>query len=211
VCLRFLGVTFVLLLLGVPLILPNDGGLQWGPRYFLILSPIACTAAAIASSVLWGRLSGPGKVALAGAMLTAIAAGALVNSYAGAQALEQNYARRVLPAIETLRTDPARVIAVSHQYIAQELAALSPERAFLLVENMEALAQVAEAAHQHGHDRFLLLTVPANMVVRGDAYLRDPQVPRSVSVKPAGSFGSYRFHEVVVTSGAERAHRPNDR
>jgi hypothetical protein len=103
------------------------------------------------------------------------------------------------------------VIAVSKQTTAQELAALSPERAFVLVENVEALTQVAEAAHQHGHDRFLLLTYPANMVVRGTRTFATAQGPRSVSVAPIGPFGSYRFHEVVVTSGGEGEHRPDGR
>jgi hypothetical protein len=210
-CLPLLAVTFVLYLLVVPLILPNDGGLQWGPRYLLILSPIVCAAAAIASSVLWEGLSSPAKVALAGGIVAAIAAGGLVNSYGGARALEQNYARRVFPAIEALRSDPARVIAVSSQYIPQELAALSQEKAFVLVDNAETLTQVAEAAHRHGLDRLVLLTWPAHIVIRGTRILTTTAGARSVSVAPTGSFGSYRFHEVVVTSSGELERPPNAR
>jgi hypothetical protein len=159
---------FVLL---APFGLPNSGGLQLGPRYLLGVIPFSALAAAsfglaVGRSALQRRLRAAGFVLLAAAGLAADLGLAL-------PALASNYDTRMKGLYELLRERPERVLVVTHQYIAQELTSLMPERLVFrlqpessryphpaasypsLTRQRRALQQLLEAS---GTTEYLLLT-----------------------------------------------------
>lgn len=156
---------FVLL---APFCLPNSGGLQLGPRYLLAVIPFAALAAA-GVGLDAGRSARPRR---AGLLLLA-AAGLAADLGLALPALASNYDTRVKALYELLQQQPERVIVVTHQYIAQELASLMPERLVFrlqpessryahpaasypsLTSQRRALQQLLEAS---GTTQYLLLT-----------------------------------------------------
>ena len=119
--LRGLALVYGLFILTASPILEPPGK-QWGPRYMFLTLPLICLAAALA----WQKISarGPSWLRLGAALVLALAlvSGGRLNLVQGAASLKRDYARRVLPSLEFVRERPERVVAVSDQHIAQELA-----------------------------------------------------------------------------------------
>ncbi|MEJ7766368.1 MAG: hypothetical protein WKF89_01055 [Chitinophagaceae bacterium] len=112
-----------------PFILPNAGGKQWGPRYFLPLIPFI-----LAAIFLQVKILPLNKVWLvAGALLVAYSA--YLNVYLAATTLSRDYAQRVSPGMAFLTTQDCKVVVVQNQFIAQEFAAASGNRIFFLAED----------------------------------------------------------------------------
>ena len=89
-----------------PWMLPNDGGLQFGPRYLLAWVPVTGLALAALVSRAWDPgASRPFRALLALATAAGMAWGVWVNVRNG-KTLAGNYSRATLPALEFLRRRP---------------------------------------------------------------------------------------------------------
>lgn len=90
-----------------------------------------------------------------------IALGVWLNSVEGTRNLRDNYRDRVLPALEFLRHSNLRLVVISHQYVAQELAVELRARRFFAVKTDERLpkqiVELAEGFRQAGERRFLFI------------------------------------------------------
>ena len=132
-------------------------GKQWGPRYMFLTLPLICLAAAL----VWQRISDKsGTLVRIGAAL--ILAGALVlggnlNLKQGAAALERDYAGRVLPSLEFIKGRKEKVVAVSDQHIAQELAAAFQGRTWFHTREPGELVLLARALYGRGVSSCLFL------------------------------------------------------
>lgn len=135
----------VAVFLCTPILLPSDGHKQWGARFYLILLPWAAMLfslvvdALVPEQVAEGGERAPARVsrgwryAAGGLMVAALIWGFLYNGLVGVRTLRDDYANRVLPALEEVRALPVHTVIVSHQWIAQELASLYFDRDFYWV------------------------------------------------------------------------------
>jgi hypothetical protein len=145
-----IGLAFLLL---VPPAVRIDGGMQWGPRYLLAAMPLLAIGGAkafdrgVSQAGATRRVSGLLVLGLLGW-------GAAVNAGGIAPWLIANYARR-MTAYEAVAAAPQRIIAVSHQYVTQQLAALTEARRFFLTPRPLEQRQLVRALRQHHVKRFL--------------------------------------------------------
>jgi hypothetical protein len=116
----------------IALVVPNAGGKQWGPRYLLILLPWGAYAVALLVDTVRRHPGAPRlKAAAALALAACLAVGAWINTRQGPVVLARDYRERIAPALRLIQRQPHDVVIVSHQWIPQELAALTGEKVFL--------------------------------------------------------------------------------
>jgi hypothetical protein len=160
---RFASTLAGLFLLFLPFVVPNEGGLQWGPRFAMPIVPVACLASAVGLDRGTAGGGGRSKAALGIVAAGLLVLGLVVNGILGTRELARNYASRVLPAIEAARRSQPTAVVVSDMFIAQEMAALSDTKRFIRIAGDGApagrnpLIPLAEALYEEGIDRFLLV------------------------------------------------------
>jgi hypothetical protein len=185
-----LWVVLLVFLATVVWIVPTSGGKQFGPRHLLHAAPILWLIAA----VQWHRWGPCGWLggALRASAVALLALGSFANAYQGTRALYRDYDGRVLPALRVLREDPSPVVAVGHQWMAQELEALIGDKAFFLTDDDEELRLLAKALLARGQQRFPLLLYGPSPLVR--------QYPRFVlRVYPVRTVGTFVLHRCEMT------------
>lgn len=164
-----------------PLLLPSDGHKQWGARFYLILLPWSTMTLAFLVEALQrgdvrsrgegaeGRvlpeatagkppLSTAWRYAAGGLLVAGLLGGLYSNGVDGVRTVRDDYAGRVLPALEVVREQPVRAVIVTHQWIAQELASLFFDRDFFWLREDEDLPRLLESLRAQGVDEALYLT-----------------------------------------------------
>jgi hypothetical protein len=156
----------LLFIIGVSLLVdyaPGEvivGGKQWGNRYVLVLLPwLSLLAAQEIKNI--HQLAQPVpknfSLAIAGILLVV---GIQQNSYLGALFLADNY-QGVTPAIQALRQNPERFVAVSHQYAAQMLEPeLGGEKIFFRAADEKSLIRLATALKAQNESEFIYVCYP---------------------------------------------------
>lgn len=204
--LPFLLATGALFVLLVPAILPSPalagaGGKQWGPRFLLIVVPLSAAIVALSLrgvSVWAGRILRTGLAVL---LLVTLAAGAYANMVRGVGRLREDYRSRIRPLMEAIRGNPVTAVAVTKQHFAQELAALTDRKAFLLTPGKAELEMVISAAWRNGEKRLLLVTQDGQVPRIGKTYSAPERGMAVAEVLPAGQFGKYSLFEIVLSGG----------
>lgn len=202
---RLLAWTSLLYAVLLPAILPRpetggDGGKQWGPRFLLVLVPMLCAIAALSRPRLAALRSSAVRTVAAAAFAAAFAMGAYRNAWAGTRELERDYSGRMRPLLEFLRSDPARVVAASDQFGAQEMIALAEDRRFFLVKSPEDLERLAAATLRNGQGRFLLLS---DQIVQGEGPIGGDGDVLFLSIRPIAQYGwRHVAHDVRVSRSA---------
>ena len=133
---RFLRVVFVVATLGIALSAPNDGGLQWGPRYLL---PVVPLGAVLAVQALADGRGGPLRLWAGVLFALAGAAGAVL----GIAHLHERVVRGEAPAVATLRRLAPAALVLRNPWFAQGLAASYFEVPMVLARSDDDLADVA--------------------------------------------------------------------
>ena len=120
---RRLAIACVVFFVVACLFLPNSGQRQIGPRFLLAIVPaVALVSGAIVST----------RTRALGAVLgVAVLAGVWLDAVSGVRRLHAHYEHHTLPALELARHRPESVVAFTHQWLAQDLEALMPERVFV--------------------------------------------------------------------------------
>jgi hypothetical protein len=179
-------------------ILPATGGKQLGPRYWLPVVPVIWLIASLQLRQVAALT--PRPFAVIGVLLFAatIAIGGWVNTVGGTRRLFADYDQRVLPALRFLRERDERIVAVSHQWIAQELEATFDEKRFFRTKNDQQLMQLARRLQSEGVSSFLSLRYrPATTAV-----LRAPGL--TVRRQYLGPYGSYMVFRCTIDASAPR-------
>ena len=127
-------IIIILFSLITPFLLPNGGGKQWGPRYFLFLIPVVLVAAALFAA------SPTGKQFLAnrwwaGLMIPVIIYSFYLNSFKAHTTLQDDYAHRVRPCMRFIERNTCTVVVVQNQFIAMEFAHLFRTKDIFLAED----------------------------------------------------------------------------
>jgi hypothetical protein len=137
-----------------PFMLPNDGGMQWGARYFLGVIPLFLVAIALVIKDLGMRLQGWAYGILAVAVVYTF----FLNSIAGGvYKLRQANFTRVKPAMEFLRQQPGDVIVVGSEFIPMELGSLFDEKYFFLSEKDSSFTRLHALLRQQHIREYLYI------------------------------------------------------
>ncbi|MGC1528009.1 MAG: hypothetical protein WA783_18345, partial [Phormidesmis sp.] len=164
---RFALALCLLFALSVPLIVPpGAGGKQWGPRFYLILMPLLSLVLAEQLRSHFFRAWGRRLLILAAA--GAIALGIQLNTINGAFAtfkdgsntsLRANY-EPIAPAIAAFQQQPLPWLAMSNQFVAQQLWIALPDKTFFRAETIEQVKQLATALIAQNESEFLYVCYP---------------------------------------------------
>ena len=195
--LRGLVLVYALFILSASPILEPPGK-QWGPRYMFLMLPLICLAAALA----WQKISdkGPAWLRLGAALVLALAlvAGGRLNLVQGAASLKRDYAGRVLPSLEFIKTRPERVVAVSDQHIAQELADAFEGWTWFHTREPGELLLLVRTLHGQGLGSCLFLYNDGEPPPRGFSF-EDQGARLKAGFAPLGKKGRYRVEIMTIS------------
>jgi len=160
ILLACIGVLFCLV---TPFIVPNDGGRQWGARYFLPIIPVTLVVLAVVASQ-WQPLP-TGKWAIASMALFIITGYSFYrNTYKGGiKTLRWENYNRIKPGLDFISSHKDDVVVVSQHYIAMELGYLFDKRYFFLAPDDNSLQKLQSLLKANG--------------VSGYTYIYDTRIP----------------------------------
>jgi hypothetical protein len=168
-------------------ILPTAGGKQFGPRFWLPAVPLIWMIASFQLKQLTKiaqRISRRTGMFL---FILMIVAGGQTNSYKGTKYIYDDYRKSVLPTLKFIRDAKENVIAVSHQWIAQQLAAAFNKKQFFRTANENDFMRLARRLWLQKKSFFILITFDPHITqIQGDGHL-------TVHREYLGQYGSY-FH-----------------
>jgi hypothetical protein len=195
----------ILFILGVAILVPVGtaglipGGKQWGVRFLLILVPIISFLIAIACNNLktWRQYS------LLIILIGLLAIGFHKNTIQALNTLENNL-KNTLPAVEFIKQDNNKIIAVSQQFVAQALEpAVAQQKTFFKVEDKEQLIQLSHALVENNYSTFLYICYPHQVCqipkippeslrfLVGDRYYQ-------IDTVSLGKFGKYPMYQLSL-------------
>ena len=194
--------------IGVSLLVPVGtagliaGGKQWGPRFLLILVPIVSLLAV--KELAYIKMSTSRIYRHIGISIISLCLffGIYKNTYLGTEYLQKNN-REVSPAVQFLDQDTSKVIAVSHQFVAQALeASVSSDKLFFKVQNSQDLAKLGTALVEQGKKKFIYICYPyrlcklpeemeaIELTVKNQSY--------EINLSKLGKFGKYPIYQATV-------------
>lgn len=133
-------------------------GKEWGPRFLLPAVPVFCLG--IAETAERAKVLGRRyKTAAVVACAILLALGIHRNTIGAAQELSRRYARRAA-SFHAVKADPSPVVAVSHEFVAQQLAGLDGSKLFFLTPRAVDIKALAVAVDASGDSRFLYVCDP---------------------------------------------------
>ena len=211
-CVLTIGVMFAI---AVPLISPPaTHDLQWGPRQYLILVPMAGLLIAAAlqhlwpiSKQRWGTLAAIALVMTLGIHTNLINGGLQPyrDSLTNSTSLPSTY-EPVAPAIFALASYEERWVAMSQQQVAHQLWPSAQLKTFFRTETDEALNQLATELVNQGESSFLYICSPdtscdtpkTGILTSKQSKGNNDAVPMRVSFKSLGTFGKYPFYRGLI-------------
>jgi hypothetical protein len=146
---------------GTVLILPNDGHKQFGPRYWLHLVPLIWIAAALMTDRVLLSPSVTARRVAFSVLGIALVAGVWGNTLEGRRVLMRDYHARMLPSLYLVQEARVDVVAVTNQWVAQELEAGFDVSPFVRLRSDGDLAQLMRAMADADGTRMLLFGMAA--------------------------------------------------
>lgn len=205
----------LLFALAVPLIIPpGAGGKQWGARFYLILIPLITLIGGVyLNQMLSQRRSWQHYLVVSGLTIVCLA-GAYLNVYNGtvvsyrdrntnSTSLRHNY-QPIAPAISAINRHSSPYIAMSHQFVAQQLWPAMPDKTFFLTESTSDVRQLAEGLYQQGKAEFLYICYPHRPCPTPEEPAENLEViskntPLQLKFSSIGTVGKYPLYDVTIT------------
>jgi hypothetical protein len=164
-------VTVIGFCLLTPFFLPNAGGSQWGPRYFLPIIPIILVLLVIAATQWVNIVSEKYKPWLLVFMVIAVTFSFYENTIRGGLALSRDHYQKLEPAVDFVKANGEENLVINSYYTAMELGSLFRERNFFLAEENDRLEKLFSLFQQNGVRHFLYIyslnsVPPPEQVVR---------------------------------------------
>ncbi|MEA5462313.1 LA_3751/LA_3752 family putative glycosyltransferase [Leptothoe sp. PORK10 BA2] len=203
----------LLFVLAVPLIIPpGAGGKQWGARFYLMIIPMLALIGGIYMNDLLKQRGGWKRYFILGSMAVAFVAGAELNVYHGTMtsyrdsdtnstSLRYNYAP-IAPAIAAINQHSSPYIAMSHQFVAQQLWAATPDKLFFLTESTADVYTLADGLYQQGHEQFLYICYPHRPCptpAESNPSVSAADTPLQLQFSDIGTFGKYPLYDVTIS------------
>jgi hypothetical protein len=137
-----------------PFLFPDDGGKQWGPRFFLPLMPMVLLVLARAyqewKKYDWARY----KLALLVFVCLAGGYDLFLNTFKGAASLQNDYANRIRPSLDYVRKEPGKIVVVNSHFVTMELSSVFRDKYFFLVDDTMSLHKLMPLLENKGEDHF---------------------------------------------------------
>lgn len=210
--------TWIMLLLFalmVPLIIPpGAGGKQWGARFYLILIPMLALVGGIYINHMLAYKRGWQRYLTIGSLTVVFLAGAYLNVYHGTVAsyrdratnstsLRHNY-EPIAPAIAAINEHSSPYIAMSHQFVAQQLWAATSNKTFFLTESTADVHTLANGLYQQGYEQFLYVCYPHRPCPTPEESpqnlaLAAPETSIQLKFSSIGTFGKYPLYDVAIS------------
>nr|WP_242040463.1 hypothetical protein [Anabaena subtropica] len=147
-----ISIPFIIL---VPILLPSDGGKQWGPRFLLILIPLlSLLTVFLLESTLYIRKFGIKYISSA-IFVALFVVGFHANTFMG---INHSYFTGNTEAIDILnffRQDTHQIVAVAHQYISQSFESAFDDKIFFLTKKPDDVSKLGLALHEQGYENFV--------------------------------------------------------
>jgi hypothetical protein len=162
-----------------PFILPNDGGRQWGARYFLPIIPIVIVLLFLIDQQ-WGILAQRVRVPgwLTGCILLILAYSLYHNTYSGGlRDLSWAYRGRVMPTMGRFEQNPGSVVVVSDSYMVYEMGYLFDKDYFFMATSDDSLHRLLPLLKASGVREYTYIFNPRNPASQPKS-LRDPTTQR---------------------------------
>ena len=202
-----------LFIIGVSLLVPAGtaglipGGKQWGPRFLLILIPIIALLAIKEWQVINLKARPPLKYASLAILSLLFVIGLHKNTYLGTLDLNKNH-QGVLPAIQFLQKKPERIIAMSHQFVAQVLEpGLSRDKLFFRAEDSSKLVKLSQTLVENKTQTFLYVCYPfrdCNPPKDSPEKLKFSQGNQQYAIQLSnlGKFGRYPIYQASIVKSS---------
>ena len=190
-------------IIGVSLLVPVGtaglipGGKQWGVRFLLMLVPIITLLA----TVQLQQLSTNNLKYITIAIIVFLAAiGINQNVVRATEVLSENN-RVTAPAVEFLKTNSDRYIAISHEFVGQAIEAATVDKEiFFTVDTVPELLQFSQALIEQNQNQFTYICYPhraCNLPKVEAAALQFTQNNQQYQIKlnEEGKFGKYPIYQ----------------
>jgi hypothetical protein len=156
-----LALTVIFYSLLTPFMLPNDGVIQWGPRYFLAIIPVALVALFLAARQWNLRLHRPIPVWFTALILIAGLASFYQNTHGGGyRELRWRYNKRLADTYQLLDRKPGNVVIVSPHFAAYDFGYLFDRNYFFAVSGDDGLRRLLPLLKNNGVHQFIVIYNP---------------------------------------------------
>lgn len=171
----------------VPILLPSDGGKQWGPRFLLILIPLL-NILAILTLQFTLSIKKLGLRYFSSALFAALfVVGFHLNTYSGTLTCYSNKSTETLDVLNFLRKDSNKIVSVAHQYVSQTFESAFQQKIFFLTKTSDDISQLSLALHQQGLQKFIYIC-PFY-----DSCFASPKIPDTLDISGSQKPLSIRF------------------
>jgi hypothetical protein len=176
-----------------PFILPNEGGRQWGARYFLPVIPVVLLALLLVERQ-WDLIRARQiPVWLTGVILLFTVYAFYLNTYkGGTRVFPWANNQRIVPSLEFVNRQPGNVVVVSEQYIPMELSTLFDNKYVFLAPGDSSLQRLLPMLKQQGIHQFTY--------IYDSRYNRNrPTMVHDTTVQPQwGKTGDFNFSACTI-------------
>ncbi|BAY41120.1 hypothetical protein NIES2111_55110 [Nostoc sp. NIES-2111] len=139
----------------VPILLPSDGGKQWGPRFLLILIPLlSLLTVFLLESTLSIKKFGIKYISSA-VFVAFFVLGVHTNTVMGLNHSYYTGNAEVVDVLNYFRKDDQKIVAVAHQYVSQTFESAFKDKIFFLTKTPEAVSKLGLALHEQGYKNFV--------------------------------------------------------
>ncbi|TAF11369.1 MAG: hypothetical protein EAZ77_00890 [Nostocales cyanobacterium] len=150
----FISVLFLLL---VPILIPSDGGKQWGPRFLLIIIPLVNVIAVAGLDKTWQIKQFGIRYISTGIFTILFILAFNLNIISGIETVYQKGKNETAEVLDFLRQDSNQFVAVANQYVGQSFEATFTEKIFFLTKNPDDVTKLGLALHEQGYKNFLYI------------------------------------------------------
>jgi len=146
-----------------PFMLPNDGVIQWGPRYFLAIIPVTIMALLLAGRK-WNISNGSIPLWFTLIILVIGCSSFYRNTHGGGfKELRYRYNQRITPTYNLINHGAGNVVVVSRQYMSYDFGYLFNNDYFFYASGDDSLRRLLPLLKSYGVKQFI--------------YVFDPRVP----------------------------------
>jgi hypothetical protein len=146
-----------------PFMLPNDGVIQWGPRYFLAIIPVTIVALLLAGKK-WNISHGSIPLWFSLIILVIGCSSFYRNTHGGGfKELRYRYNQRITPTYNLINHGAGNVVVVSRQYMSYDFGYLFNNDYFFYASGDDSLRRLLPLLKSYGVKQFI--------------YVFDPRVP----------------------------------
>ncbi|HEY4061663.1 MAG TPA: hypothetical protein VGM30_07170 [Puia sp.] len=177
--------------LGTPFMVPNEGGRQWGARYFLPIIPIITVVLILVATQWQLREKRKLYTGLLAAVILCTGFSFYLNTYKGGiKTLRLQNAERVKPDLDFIGPQNGKVVIVSQPFIAMDLGYLFDKDYFFLAPGNDSLRRLLPLLKAQGIREYTYISY---------APIPDqPSMLKNNNIPPRPEPGDFRYENYTI-------------